>query len=495
MNTPEPNRSGIRKPIAKEQMPSNPASQRAELEAELDRLESKGEPKRQETDPSPQQVSESKSAEANPSDAKSNAPKEEAKPVNKDEKPAATAAAPKKEVVPQKSDLDFVSDTKAAFLENKSPYASLLLFVIVGIISAFTYWASTSKVDEITRGQGKVVPTDSLQIVQSLEGGILSQLNVSEGSIVNKGDTLLRIDNTAFTAAKSESAAQRDNLMATIARLEAEAADLETLEFPEHITETRPDLVKSETSLFQSRRSNLAGSILHLSKSLELKKKELEITIPLAERGIVSQVELLRLQSIVNDTESELIRVTSDYNKEVLSKRNEAKAKLEQVQQSIYAFDDKIQRTNIVSPVNGTINRVNFNTIGGVIRSGEPIVEIVPYESDLIIEANILPSDIGFIRPGQEATVKLTAYDFSIYGGLKGVVEQISADTTTDERGDSFYTIQVRTGERSLKTGSQDFKIIPGMQVEVNILTGNKTVLDYIFKPLLRAKMNALTER
>jgi len=402
---------------------------------------------------------------------------------------------PKPEVKPTKSDLDFVADTKAAFLEKRSPLASLLLFVIVGIISAFTYWASTSSIDEITRGQGKVVPSTYLQVVQSLEGGLLSELKVSEGDLVEKGQSLLKIDSTAFTAAMSESSAQRDNLMATIARLESEAAAMESVEFPSHISENRQDLVQSENKLFQSRRENLQSSVEHLSKSLELKQKELDMTRPLAAKGIVSQVELLRLESVVNDTKSELSRIQSDYTKEVLTHRNDAQAKLEQVIQNIVAFEDKIRRTNLLSPVTGTINKVNFKTIGGVIRSGEPIVEIVPNESDLIVEADVAPKDIGFIHPGQEATVKLTAYDFSIYGGLKGVVEHISADTFTDERGDSFYTIRVRTSDRTLQTSGQELKVIPGMQVEVDILTGEKTVLDYIFKPLLRAKMNALTER
>ncbi|MBK1878559.1 HlyD family type I secretion periplasmic adaptor subunit [Pelagicoccus mobilis] len=403
--------------------------------------------------------------------------------------------APKQDVKPQKSDLDFVADTKAAFLENRSPYASILLFVIVGIISAFTFWASKSSIDEVTRGQGKVVPSSYLQVVQSLEGGILSELKVAEGDIVEKGQSLLKIDSTAFTAAMSESSAQRDNLMASIARLEAEAAAQETIEFPQHIAEHRQDLVQSESKLFQSRRENLKSSVEHLTKSLEFKRKELDMTRPLAAKGIVSQVELLRLESVVNDTESELARIQSEYTKEVLTSRNDAKGKLEQVLQNIIAFEDKIRRTNIQSPVTGTINKVNFKTLGGVIRSGEPIIEIVPNESDLIVEANVAPKDIGFIHPGQEATVKLTAYDFSIYGGLKGVVEHISADTLTDERGDSFYTIRVRTSERTLSTSEQSLKIIPGMQVEVDILTGEKTILDYIFKPLLRAKMNALTER
>ena len=400
---------------------------------------------------------------------------------------------PKQKLV--QSDLDFVADTKAAFLENKSPYASLLLFLIVGIVSAFTYWTTTSEVNEITRGQGKVIPTDSLQVVQSLEGGILAELFVEQGQTVEKGQQLARLDVTAFNAALRENMAQRDNLLATVARLEAEANDLDRIQFPDYISENRQDLVESETRLFDSRRRNLEQSVEHLNTSLALKNQELSITRPLAEKGVVSQVELLRLENAVNDTLSQLSRVQTDYNKEVLTKRNEGKAKLEQIAQSIAAYQDKIRRATIVSPTMGAVNKIHFKTIGGVIRSSEPIIEIVPQESDLIVEADVLPKDIGFIHPGQKATVKLTAYDFSIYGGLTGVVEQISADTFTNERGDSFYKIRVRTGERSLKTNAEELKIIPGMQVQVDILTGKKTIAEYVFKPLLRAKMNALTER
>lgn len=428
-----------------------------------------------------------------PADSPASQP--ETAPQQEDTSKAQPSPQTQPESKPARDDLDYVSDTKAAFLENRSPYASLLLFVLVGIVSAFVYWASASRIDEITRGQGKVVPTTFLQVVQSLEGGIVSEIAAREGERVSKGQVLLRIDESAFTSALNESAAQRDNLMATIARLEAEADDRDAIDFPADLLERRPDLARSETRLFASRRDTLLSGEAHLSQSLALKRQELEITIPLAERGIVSQVELLRLQSAVNDTESELRRLRSDYQKEVLSKASEARAKLEQVAQSVGAYEDKIRRATLLSPVNGIINKVHFNTIGGVIRPGEPIVEIVPLDGDLVVEANVNPADIGFIHPGQEATVKLTAYDFSIYGGLKGVVEQISADTFTNERGESFYKIRVRTGERSLQTGGETLEILPGMQAQVDILTGEKSVLDYIFKPLLRAKMNALTER
>lgn len=431
----------------------------------------------------------------NTSDA--NKPTNDAEPLGQATPPqeAKEEEPSRNQVSHKKGDLDFVSDSKAAFLENRSPYASLLLFLIVGIISGFLYWASTSELNEITRGQGKVVPTEYLQVVQSLEGGILAALKVAEGDIVSKGDSLLQIDSTAFRAAKSESSAQRDNLTAMIARLDAEAENRDEITFPKHIVENRPDLVTTERRLFESRRANLDTSVQHLARSLELKKRELDITLPLAEKGIVSQVEMLRLQSLVNDIESDLNRIRSESTRTALEQGNEAKGQIEGLDQNILALEDKIRRADVRSPVTGTINKINFNTIGGVIRSGEPIVEIVPHQSDLIVEANVPPANIGFLHPGQKATVKLTAYDFSIYGGLEATIEQISADSFTDERGDSYYTIRLRTGDRTLKTSDQKLEIIPGMQAEVNILTGKKSVLDYLLKPLMRAKMNALTER
>ncbi len=408
---------------------------------------------------------------------------------------AQTPSDPPRKDKARQSDLDFAADTKAAFLESRAPYASLLLFLLVGIVSALFFWAHSSKVDEITRGQGKVIPSRNLQVVQNLEGGILAELFVKEGQIVEAGQILLRLDDTAFAASHQESLSKSDNLQATIARLETEASDRETIQFPEYILQNRSDLVESETSLFAVRRANHQAKTRNLEKSLELKRRELSITEPLATDGVVSQVELLRLQSAINDTEGQLIRIRSDYSREVMTQLNEAKAELEQVQQSINAYHDRVLRAEIKSPAYGTINRIHSKTIGGVIRPGDPILEIVPLESDLLVEANILPSDIGFIHPGQEAIVKLTAYDFSIYGGLKGTVERISADTFTNERGESFYKIRVRTGERSLATGDQELRIIPGMQVQVDILTGKKSVLDYAIKPLMRARMNALTER
>ena len=411
---------------------------------------------------------------------------------NKDPKDGANA--PEGKVQP--SDLDFIADCKAAFLEEKMPYANVLLLTIVGIVSAFLLWAYHSRVSELTRGQGKVIPSGSTQIVQSLEGGILSDLFVSESCFVEKGQVLAKLDDTAILSPYRESLIERDNLVAKIARLDAESQELDNVRFPKYLEEANADLVTSETLLFQTRRDQINTNQERLQKSLDLKSRELSITEPLADSGVVSQVELLRLETMVNDLEGQLEREKSEYLNEVVSQNNEYKTKLNQIEQSVLAFEDRVSRTDIKAPLSGIVNKIHVKTLGGVLQPGAPIMEIVPIEDSLLVEAKISPSDIAFVKLGQEATVKLTAYDYSIYGGLEGEVARISADTfLNEEDGQSYYQILIQTGERSLKTTTERFEILPGMVAQVDIKTGKKSVLDYLLKPLMRAKMNAFTER
>ena len=396
----------------------------------------------------------------------------------------------------QSEDLDFIADCKAAFLEERMPYANLLLLVVIGIVAAFIVWAYQSQVSELTRGQGKVIPSGSTQIVQSLEGGIVDELLTQEGQYVESGSTLAKLNDTILQTSYRESLVERDNLVAKIARLDAESSGLAGIRFPEALIESCPELVASEQLLFDTRREKITSSQSRLRKSLDLKRKELDITRPLAESGVVSQVELLRLETMVNDLEGQIEKEKSEYLNEVVSQNNEYKTSLSQIEQTILAYEDKIARVNIKAPVSGIVNKVHIKTLGGVLQPGAPIVEIVPAEDTLLIEAKISPSDIAFVKLDQEATVKLTAYDYSIYGGLEGFVERISADTfLNEEDGQSYYHILIRTGERSLKTTDQTFETLPGMIAQVDIKTGKKSILDYMLKPLLRAKMNAFTER
>ena len=414
--------------------------------------------------------------------------------MSKNKDPKDGANVPEGKVQP--SDLDFIADCKAAFLEEKMPYANVLLLTIVGIVSAFLLWAYHSKVSELTRGQGKVIPSESTQIVQSLEGGILFDLFVSESCFVEKGQVLAKLDDTAILSTYRESLIERDNLVAKIARLDAESQELGNVRFPKYLEESNADLVTSETLLFQTRRDQINTNQERLQKSLDLKSRELSITKPLADSGVVSQVELLRLETMVNDLEGQLEREKSKYLNEVVSQNNEYKTKLNQIEQSILAFEDRVSRTDIKAPLSGIVNKIHVKTLGGVLQPGAPIMEIVPIEDSLLVEAKISPSDIAFVKLEQEATVRLTAYDYSIYGGLEGEVARISADTfLNEEDGQSYYQILIQTGERSLKTTTERFEILPGMVAQVDIKTGKKSVLDYLSKPLMRAKMNAFTER
>ncbi len=401
---------------------------------------------------------------------------------------------PKEKV--QAGDLDFIADCKAAFLEEKMPYANVLLLTVVGIVSAFLLWAYHSRISELTRGQGKVIPSGSVQIVQSLEGGILSDLFVSESDFVEKGQVLAKLDDTATLSAYRESLIERDNLVAKTTRLDAEAQQLEDVRFPKYLEESNSDLIESETLLFHTRRDQINTNQERLQKSLDLKIRELSITQPLAESGVVSQVELLRLETMVNDLQGQMEREKSEYLNEVVSQNNEYKTKLSQIEQTILAYEDRLSRTEIKAPLSGIVNKIHVKTLGGVLQPGAPIAEVVPIEDNLLVEAKISPSDIAFVKLEQEATVKLTAYDYSIYGGLEGKVARISADTfLNEEDGQSYYHILIRTGERSLKTTTETFQVLPGMVAQVDIKTGKKSVLDYILKPLMRAKMNAFTER
>jgi len=403
------------------------------------------------------------------------------------------SGSPKEKVSAE--DLNFVADCKTAFLEEKMPYANVLLLTVAGIVVAFFIWASNSRINEIARGQGKVIPSASLQIVQSLEGGIVRQVHVSEGQYVKHGQPLLKIDDTHFSAAYHESLFEHNDLLAKIARLDAESNDTQAIIFPEGFNKTSSELVASETLLFKTRRENIETRQKRLQKSLALKNRELSMTRPLADSGVVSQVELLRLETLVNDLEGQIENEWFDYKSEVVSQNNEYKNRHRQIEETLRAYEDKILRTSITSPISGVVNKVHIKTLGGVLQPGAPIIEIVPNEDSLLVEADISPSDIAFISLQQEATVKLTAYDFSIYGGLNGTVERISADTFQNEEGESFYKILVRTGDRSLQTSGEELEIIPGMVAQVDIKTGKKSILDYVLKPLMRAKMNAFTER
>jgi membrane fusion protein, adhesin transport system len=437
---------------------------------------------------------------------------------------------------PRRADADFAIGRAGADLHAPRGFAHLLLIVIAAFFVAFFAWASWAELDEVTRGEGKVIPSSQVQVVQNLEGGIVAELLVREGTIVERGQVLVRIDDVRAASDLRESRTRHLALLGALGRLRAEVEETELVFGPEVLAEA-PDVAHNEQALYKARKDaleselevlrsqaaqreqeliELATRLGQLERSHALAVEELEITEPLATSRVVSKVQLLRLQREVNNLEGELEatrlavsrveaalreadrRIEERYlNFRAAAQRelNTAQAEAAALQEVIAAAADMVSRTEVRSPVRGTVKQLFVNTVGGVIRPGESLVEIVPLEDNLLVEARVRPADIAFLHPGQPAMVKVTAYDFAIYGGLGGVVEDISADTITDERGESFYRVRVRTHDNALNKAEEPLPIIPGMTTQVDILTGEKTVLDYLIKPILRAKERALRER
>jgi len=411
-----------------------------------------------------------------------------------------------------------------------------LLWSLVAFVLAFLIWAYYADIDEVTRGAGKVIPSRQVQVVQNLEGGIIAELLVKEGEQVEREQVLLRIDDTRFASSVEENQLQIYALQAKIARLQAEANDTD-FALPAKLDPAARSFWLSEQPLHLSRRQELESTLAvlkqqqaqkkqeiqerrsqqgHLQQSYELAEQELKITRPLVKQGVMSEVELLRLERQVNDLKSDMesnrlaMPRAEAALAEVLNKMEEVRvafrtasatelnasqAQLSKIQAGAGALEDRVSRTAVRSPVKGTIKKLKINTIGGVVQPGMDLLEIVPLEDTLLVEAQIRPADIAFLHPGQKATVKFTAYDFSIFGGLPARLELISADTILDARGEAFFLIRVRTDRSYLGKNPDSLPIIPGMTVTVDILTGRKRIVDYLLKPLNRMQERALRER
>ena len=435
-----------------------------------------------------------------------------------------------------REDSPFMSDSNAAVIIGASRGSHLiLLFTAIFMVVALT-WAAFAKLDEVTRGEGKVIPSARIQVVQNLEGGILSEILVNEGDIVEKDQPILRLDDIRFSSSYRETRSKYLTLLARSSRFNAEANNKPVV-IPEIVWNENAQLARNEIALFNSRASALKANINilkqqevqtkqelaehkaqenKLARSYVLVKQELDMSAPLEAEGAIAEVEILRLKRSVNDLRGELEatrlavpRLRSAYEEikskiadieigfrtEARTKLNEIEAELSSIEETLRGQEDRVNRTLITSPVKGTVKQILVTTIGGVVKPGMDLVEIVPFEGNLLVEAHVRPADIAFLRPDQDAQVKLTAYDYAIYGGLPAKLEHISADTITDENGESFYLIKVRTKRNYLGNERQPLKIIPGMTAVVDILTGEKSVLDYLLKPVLRARDKAMRER
>jgi adhesin transport system membrane fusion protein len=435
-----------------------------------------------------------------------------------------------------KTDIDLMTDIRTTILVQSPKGGQTIIWLTLLLVILLIVWASVSEVEEVTRGNGKVIPSSQVQIIQNLEGGILAEMHVHVGDIVQKGQLLMRLDPTRFSAPYEEYRAKHLALMAQAARLKAETTG-GALIIPAAVLKEKPEIADRERQLFESRKNEIGTRIsileeqmvqrqqeltelkeksYELSRTYSFLRKEIDLTLPLVKQGAVSEVEVLRLQrdassmqgdiaatkSAIPRAESAVKESQRQIEKERLAFMNEAKKEYNEIQgqlegltASSSALVDRLDRTAVRSPVYGTVKNILVNTVGGVVQPGMNLIEIVPLEDTLLIETQIKPADIAFLTPKQHAMVKFTAYDFTIFGGLEAELEQISADSTTDTQGNSYYLVRVRTKKNYLEGKTGKMPIIPGMVTSVDIVTGKKTILSYLLKPVLRAQQMALRER
>jgi adhesin transport system membrane fusion protein len=434
---------------------------------------------------------------------------------------------------PETGEEDFVKDADYFMIHQEPLRARILVKTILIALALFIMWTAVALVDEITKAEGKVIPSSQIQILQSMDGGIVVEINVKEGQVVDAGQVLLRVDPTRFESSVRENRSQYLALTAKVARLRALSEGLPFVPPPEVLIED-PKTVQDEQRLYETARSNVEAQISiareqlvqrqqellemrvkreQASQAYELTAKELTLTKPLINSGAVSEVELLRLErdtarfrgerdmaaAQISRSQAAMAEASRKIEETELNARNEVRkdlgdtmARLNAFTQGGVALADKVKHAAVRSPVKGTVKRLLVNTVGGVVQPGRDLVEVVPLDDALILETKVAPKDIAFLRPGQSAVVKFTAYDFSTYGGLEAKLEHIGADSITDEKGNTFFLVKVRTNKSSL---GANLPIIPGMVAEVDIITGQKSILAYLLKPVLRAKQGALTER
>ena len=396
-------------------------------------------------------------------------------------------------------DAAFMNDVQESLLAQTTPGSKLVLYLILGVLVSGLVWASYARVEEITQTEARIISMSREQVIQSLEGGILAHMYVREGAVVEKGEVLLKIDPTRARSSYREALSKVIGLRASITRLRAEAYQT-PLDFDDTVKQD-PSVVAQETQAFNARQRALNESVSALERSHTLTMREIRLAEPLAAKGLMSEVELLRMQRQANDIKSQIVERTNKFRADANSELSRMEMELGQTHENLIGRADIVDRTTVIAPVRGTVKNVRVNTIGGVIQPGENILEIVPLEEQLLVEGKIRPGDVAFLHPGLPATVKVTAYDYAIYGGLKGVVQYISPDTLKDDQkvaagrsDDTYYRVLVLTDSSTLEAGGRSLPIIPGMLASVEIRTGEKTILDYLLKPVLKAR-EAFRER
>ncbi len=435
-----------------------------------------------------------------------------------------------------KQDYEFMHSLSSAMLESTPVRLKTILFFWIIAVFAFFAWAYFAQIDEIARGSGKVIPSGKNQIVQNLEGGIVEDILVKEGELVQKGEPLVKISNQKSQSSFNANKIKAESLRAKIIRLKAQATGKKFV-VSKNLRDKIPQFIESEKSLYETNINELKSKIItlkeklkqrqqelleanthisHLRDSYKMISEEVRMTEPMVKKGIRSKIDFLKLKREANDiqeryltTKKSIPRLKSAikeakssinstkliFQSDAKTKLNEAMAQYRAIKANNTSLKDQVTRTLVKSPMKGIVKNLFIHTVGGVIKPGEDIMEIVPSEEKLLVEVKIKPSDIAFIYYGQKAIVKFSAYNFSIYGGLSGKVVLISPDTIKDKKGKTFYTVRIQTDKNYIAYKGKKLKIIPGMTTTVNIITGKKTILDYILKPILKTKENMFTER
>jgi len=394
-------------------------------------------------------------------------------------------------------DREFLAGLKDAELVERAPRGTLALYLMLVVVIMVIVWASIAKVDVITKAEGRVIPDGRAQVIASLEGGILSRVLVQEGALVEAGQPLVQLDPTRVAAQENEGQTKRLALIGMLARLEAESSG-QPLEFPEDLDE-HPAVIAGEREAFMSRRMALDEAVSVSRRSLGLIQRELGMAERMSARGLMSEVEVMRLRRQANDVELQIQERISRFRQEASLEAVKVRTELAQLDEQMIVKQDVLKRTVINSPVRGLVKDIRLVTVGGVVPAGATIMEVVPVAPKVLVEARVKPADIGFLKVGLPAEVKLTAFDYFTYGGLRGVVEYISPDALGDDsktggQDQTYYRVLIRSDQSTIQARGKAVSVLPGMTAKVEIRTGERSVLQYMLKPVLRSK-EAFRER
>jgi adhesin transport system membrane fusion protein len=397
------------------------------------------------------------------------------------------------------ADIGFLTPVRGAQVVEPAPAAMWAVYLLLGALVAAIAWAAIAQVDIVVRANARVVPDGREQVIASLEGGILRELKVKEGQQVVEGEELALIDPTRFEAQQAEGQAKRLSLLGMVARLEAESVGRE-LRFPPDLVAHAPQVMQGETDSWRARQRALDEAVGITRRNAELLQRELAMAQTLSARGLMSEVEVMRLRRQVNDLQLQVQERVNRFRQDASAELVKARTELSQLEEQLVVRDDALRRTVLTSPVRGVVKQIRVSTIGGVIGPGAPVMEIVPIGSRVLVEARIRPADIGFVQVGQEVVVKLSAYEYGVYGGLKGQVQSISPDVLGDaekampgtEAG--YFKAMIRADRSSLRAGDKPLQVLPGMSGTADVRTGERSVLSYLLRPLMKSQ-EAFRER